>query len=128
MARITQFSSSLPRPAGPYSHAAGSVGTVYSSGQGGANSHGELSADVATQFAQCFENVLAALVAGGACETDVVKVNVYLAALENFPAMNEAYAAAFTDPYPARTTVYVTLPAGMLIEVDAVAITQESNS
>ncbi|MEO8908423.1 MAG: Rid family hydrolase [Microbacteriaceae bacterium] len=124
MVRITQVSSTLPRPAGPYSHAAGFAGIVYSAGQGGADAGGELPADVATQFAQCFENVLAALAAGGASEKDVVKVNVYLTALENFAAMNEAYAAAFSDPYPARTTVYVTLPAGMLIEVDATAITR----
>ncbi|WP_308467239.1 RidA family protein [Rathayibacter soli] len=125
MTRRTQVSSTLPRPAGPYSHSASVGGIVYSAGQGGADAAGTLSTDAGTQFTQCFENVLAALAAGGASETDIVKVTVYLTDLDNFTAMNTAYAAAFSDPYPARTTVYVTLPVGMLIEVDATAITQE---
>jgi 2-iminobutanoate/2-iminopropanoate deaminase len=39
--------------------------------------------------------------------------------------MNEIYDAWFSKvegPYPARTTVYVGLPAGLLIEIDALAV------
>jgi enamine deaminase RidA (YjgF/YER057c/UK114 family) len=35
--------------------------------------------------------------------------------------MNEAYERFFTAPYPARTTVYVGLPPGFLVEIDALA-------
>lgn len=122
MARTTTMSGKLPEPAGPYSHAVGDGRTVYSSGQGGAAADGTLSKDVAEQCAQCFSNVLVALAAGGADETDVVKVTVYLTDTNDFAEMNAAYASAFSDPYPARTTVYVTLPTGMAIEVDAIAI------
>ncbi len=126
MARTTTMSNELPRPAGPYSHAVGDGRTVYSSGQGGASADGILSDDVAAQCAQCFSNVLVALASSGAHETDVVKVTVYLTDTKDFAVMNAAYAAAFSDPYPARTTVYVTLPSGMAIEVDAIAIIKES--
>nr|WP_244202713.1 RidA family protein [Streptomyces rhizosphaericus] len=35
--------------------------------------------------------------------------------------MNEAYTAAVGKPFPARTTVYMQLPPGVLVEVDALA-------
>lgn len=123
MARMTTMSKELPEPAGPYSHAVSGGRAVYSSGQGGARPDGTISADVSEQCVQCFSNVLVALEAGGASEADVVKVTVYLTDTNDFAAMNAAYAAAFSDPYPARTTVYVTLPSGMAIEVDAIAVT-----
>lgn len=126
MARRTAMGDGLPPAAGPYSHVAMSARTIYSSGQGGADATGRLDADIAVQCGQCFANVFAALAAGGASERDVVKMTVYLTAIEHFPAMNEAYAKAFTAPYPARTTVYVALPPGMLIEADAIAVTQEA--
>ncbi len=125
MARVTSMSDDLPEPAGPYSHAVGDSTTVYSSGQGGASADGTLSSDVSEQCTQCFANVLGALAAGGAAETDVVKITVYLTDTSHFADMNRAYAAAFSHPYPARTTVYVTLPPGMAIEVDAIAIIKE---
>lgn len=47
---------------------------------------------------------------------------MYLTDTQYFAAMNEVYRSYFDEPFPARTTVYVTLPAGMLIEVDALAV------
>jgi 2-iminobutanoate/2-iminopropanoate deaminase len=32
------------------------------------------------------------------------------------------YAEAFAEPYPTRTTVYVGLPEGLLVEIDALAV------
>ena len=127
MARSTAMGEGLPPAAGPYSHVAMSAGVVYSSGQGGADATGRLDADIAVQCSQCFANVFAALAAGRRLRAGRrTKMTVYLTAVEHFPAMNEAYAKAFTEPYPARTTVYVSLPPGMLIEADAIAVTQEA--
>jgi 2-iminobutanoate/2-iminopropanoate deaminase len=123
MTRTTSTAAGLPRPAGPYSHVAGSGGVWFASGQAGADSEGRLASGIAAQSQQCFANLLAAAGAAGATEQDVVKVTVYLTDVADFAAMNEAYAATFSSPYPARTTVYVTLPPGMLIEADVVAIT-----
>jgi 2-iminobutanoate/2-iminopropanoate deaminase len=113
----------LPRPAGPYSHVVGVGGLHFTSGQAGADSEGRLASGIAAQSKQCFANLLTAVAAAGATERDVVKVNVYLTDVADFAAMNDVYAATFTAPYPARTTVYVTLPPGMRIEADVVALT-----
>ena len=123
MTRGTATAPGLPRPAGPYSHVAGVAGVRFASGQAGADSEGRLADGIAAQARQCFQNLLTAIRAAGAGEGDVVKVNVYLTDVADFAAMNEEYAAAFSSPYPARTTVYVTLPPGMLIEADVVAVT-----
>jgi len=122
MTRGTTTAPGLPRPAGPYSHVAGAGGIHFASGQAGADAEGRLADGIAAQSQQCFQNLLTAIEAAGLSETDVVKVNVFLTEVGDFAAMNEAYAAAFSSPYPARTTVYVTLPPGMLIEADVVAV------
>lgn len=52
---------------------------------------------------------------------DVLKVSCFLADLADFPGFNEAYREYFEEPYPVRTTVGVTLPPGLLVEIDVVA-------
>ena len=52
---------------------------------------------------------------------DVVKVNAYLADLADFPGYNQVYVEFFDAPYPARTSVQAGLPAGVLVEIEAVA-------
>jgi enamine deaminase RidA (YjgF/YER057c/UK114 family) len=54
-------------------------------------------------------------------------LRVYLTDVEHFAEMNEIYDAYFaeqglTAPPAARTTVYVGLPPGLLIEIDALAV------
>ena len=51
----------------------------------------------------------------------MIKVNAFLTDLGNFPAFNEVYREYFEEPYPARSTVGVSLPAGILVEIEAVA-------
>jgi len=77
---------------------------------------------VADQTAQAMRNVLEVLSAGGATMDDVVMIRIYLTDTAHFAEMNQAYQAFLTDPYPARTTVYVGLPAGLLVEIDALAV------
>ena len=62
------------------------------------------------------------LEAGGASFDDVVMCRVYLTDTAHFGELNEAYGEFVTEPYPARTTVYVGLPAGLLVEIDALAV------
>jgi 2-iminobutanoate/2-iminopropanoate deaminase len=128
MPRVAATSDALPTPAGPYSPSVRCGPWVYTAGQGGATPEGVLLEGIEAQTAQCLDNVLAAVSASGATEADVMKLTVYLTDTEHFAAMNQVYAAKFSAPYPARTTVYVELPAGMLIEVDAVACTAEGLS
>ncbi|WP_328915793.1 MULTISPECIES: RidA family protein [unclassified Streptomyces] len=70
-------------------------------------------------------NVRAVLEAGGASWEDVVMVRVYLTDTGHFAELNEiynAYFAGLTQAPAARTTVYVGLPAGLLVEIDALAV------
>ena len=77
------------------------------------------------QTLQTLANVGAVLREGGASWEDVVMVRVYLTDTGHFAEFNEIYDDHFADlagPPPARTTVYVGLPAGLLVEIDALAV------
>lgn len=77
---------------------------------------------VGEQTRQSMRNVLSVLAAAGASESDVVMLRVYLTDTTHFAEMNDAYREFLSEPYPARTTVYVGLPAGLLVEIDALAV------
>jgi 2-iminobutanoate/2-iminopropanoate deaminase len=121
------FTENAPRPLGPYSQAIVAGDTVYVAGQGGFDpASGKLmNASFEEEATRTFENVKAILEAAGATTNDVVKVNVYLADLNNFRAMNEIYKSYFGEDYPARATVGSALLAGTQIEVDCIAVIGE---
>ena len=125
MTRTTVSDPHAPAPVGPYSHAAlGTDGTVFLSGQTPIDpTTGKLlDGDVAAQTRQVFANLVSVLAAAGRTLDDVIKVNVYLIDMDDFTAMNSAYAATFSAPYPARTTVAVAgLPLGARVEIELVA-------
>src|ERR1044072_3967017 len=93
-------------------------------GQVGMNpATGELAGDtVAAQTRQVLANVSSVLAAGGASWDDVVMLRVYLTDTAHFAELNETYAELVPHPFPARTTIYVGLPAGLLVEIDALAV------
>jgi 2-iminobutanoate/2-iminopropanoate deaminase len=70
---------------------------------------------------------LAALLAGkGSAMADVAKTTVFLTDIADFAAMNEVYASAFGDRFPARSAVAVAaLPLGACFEVEAWAYRPE---
>ncbi|WP_432194893.1 RidA family protein [Streptomyces sp. bgisy027] len=79
------------------------------------------------QTLQTLANVEAILQEGGASWDDVMMIRVYLTDVAHFAEMNDLYNTYFgeqglTQPPAARTTVYVGLPAGLLIEIDALAV------
>ncbi|MFI8961134.1 RidA family protein [Streptomyces sp. NPDC053493] len=79
------------------------------------------------QMLQTLANVKAILEEGGAGWDDVMMMRVYLTDVDHFAEMNEIYNAYFEDqnlkaPASARTTVYVGLPEGLLVEIDALAV------
>ncbi|MFJ6982111.1 MULTISPECIES: RidA family protein [unclassified Streptomyces] len=79
------------------------------------------------QTLQTLANVKAILTEGGASWDDVMMIRVYLTDVAHFPELNELYNAYFdeqglTQPPAARTTVYVGLPPGLLVEIDALAV------
>jgi len=75
------------------------------------------------QAQQVLANVTARLEEHGGSLADVVKCTVYLTDMADFDEFNRHYAAAFAEPYPARTAVAVAaLPFGVRVEVDAFAV------
>ena len=109
---------------GPYSHAVSAAGLLFLSGQTATDAATRAlpTGGAAQQTRQCFKNLLAVLVAAGATLEQVVEVRVYLTDMNDFKAMNAAYAEFFTAPYPARTTIGVaSLPLGARVEIGMVA-------
>ncbi|MFE5126418.1 RidA family protein [Streptomyces sp. NPDC056669] len=77
------------------------------------------------QTLQTLRNVQAVLEEGGASWEDAMMVRVYLTDTGHFAEFNEIYNEFFADlkeAPAARTTVYVGLPAGLLVEIDALAV------
>lgn len=109
---------------GPYSHGVDADGLIFLSGQTPLDhATGRLVAGgIGAQTGQCFQNLKAVLEAAGLTLGDVQKVNVFLADMNDFAAMNEVYARQFTAPYPARTTIGVAgLPLGAQVEIEMIA-------
>ena len=112
----------MTTPIGPYSPLVRAGDWLVSSGQMGLVD-GRLVDGVAAQTTQALENVGALLDGHGASLGDVVKTLVFLADMGDFAAMNDAYAAAFGDHRPARSTVGVAaLPMGALVEIEVWAM------
>lgn len=116
--------SLAPQAIGPYSQAIRAAGLLFCSGQipldpaSGALVEG----GIAAQTARVLDNVTAVLAAARLTTADVVRTTVFLAAMEDFAAMNEVYAGYFGDAPPARSTVAVKgLPKGALVEIEVVA-------
>lgn len=72
-----------------------------------------------------FDYLRQLLEAAGASVSEVITVRIYLAREEDFPVMNEIFDKVFGEVRPARTTIWVHLPGGLLIEADALAVIGE---
>lgn len=122
MSKRTIQPEGVARPKAPYSAVVVDGGLVYTAGQVAFDEQGELVAGgIEEQTRRALENVTACLRAAGAELADVLKVNAYLADLGDFAGFNTVYGEFFSEPYPARTTVGVALPPGLLVEIEAVA-------
>ncbi len=118
-----------PAAIGTYSQAVKIDQTVYLSGQ--------IPLDPATmeivaggireEIHRVFKNLTAVCEAAGGALQDIVKLNIYLVDLGNFPIVNEIMAEYFAEPYPARAAIGVAaLPKGVGVEMDAVMVLEQS--
>ncbi len=112
----------VPLPAGAYSPAARAGDFLHASGQVPRNlrTGAVVGTTVEEQAHQVIANLEEVLAAGGATLDDVVSTVIYLTNEEDWGAVNDIWKAAFTAPYPSRTTVGARLR-GILIEISAVA-------
>jgi 2-iminobutanoate/2-iminopropanoate deaminase len=114
-----------PAAIGPYSQAMRVGAFVFASGQIPLDpkTGALVSGTVADETRQVLANLAAVLEAAGSSLDRVVKTTVYLTDLDDFAAMNDAYAAAFGACRPARATVQVArLPRGARVEIDAIGM------
>jgi 2-iminobutanoate/2-iminopropanoate deaminase len=111
---------SAPPVAGPYSPAVRAGDWLVLAGQVGFDAASASIPDgAAAQTRQALANVAAVLGDCRATLRDVVKTTVFVTDLGEFAAVNAAYAEAFGDHRPARSTVEVAaLPAGAAVEIE----------
>jgi reactive intermediate/imine deaminase len=112
-----------PQAIGTYSQAVKTGSTVYLSGQIPLipETMEMLDGDIKQQIHQVFQNLQAVAKAAGGGLSDVVKLNVFLADLSDFPYVNEVMAEYFQQPYPARAAIGVAaLPKDAAVEMDAI--------
>jgi 2-iminobutanoate/2-iminopropanoate deaminase len=111
------------RPVAHYSPVVVAGPWLIVSGQVGLKDGSLVDGGVAGQTTQAIANLEALLAEHGAQLTDVVKTTVFMVDIENFGAVNGAYAAAFGEHRPARSAIAVAgLPVGALVEVEAWAL------
>ncbi len=114
----------VPKTIGPYSPGVRAGDFLYVSGQAGIDpTTGEPAGEtIAEQARQSMRNVEAVLRAGGSRPELVVNVTVLVADVSAFGEVNDVFAETFpTDP-PARMTMQVPLPLGLLISIGCVAL------
>ncbi len=125
MTRTAHLVNAAPKPRGPYSHAVSAGGLLATAGASGIRPGQEwnpVSDDVAEQARQALSNLAVILEDAGASFHDVIRTGIYLTDPAHYGPVNEVYREMLPEPFPARTTVYVGLPPGILVEIDMLAV------
>lgn len=109
---------------GPYSQAIIHEGLIYVSGQIALDpeTNAPVLGTIEEQSALALENLKIILEEAGSSMDKLIRVNVYLASIDDYPKFNEVYENFFTTDLPARTCLAVSgIPLGAKVEIDAVA-------
>jgi reactive intermediate/imine deaminase len=125
MAKTIIHTTDAPQAIGTYSQAVKVDNTVYISGQIPLDpaSMEVVEGGIEAEITRVFDNLKAVANASGGSLADVVKLNIFLIDLGNFPIVNEIMAQYFKEPYPARAAIgVVALPKGVGVEMDAVLV------
>ena len=123
MTKLIIETNKAPQAIGTYSQAVKVNSTVYLSGQIPLipETMEVIEGDISVQIKQVFDNLKAVAEAAGGDFFDIVKLNVFLTDLSDFPIVNEIMSEYFSKPYPARAVVGVAaLPKGVSVEMDAI--------
>jgi 2-iminobutanoate/2-iminopropanoate deaminase len=123
--------SEAPGAIGPYSQAVGSGSFLFCSGQIPLDpKSGQIvPGDIAAQTRRVLDNIAAVLKAENLTFDNVVKTTIFLTNLGDFQTVNEIYGSYFKQDPPARSTVQVAaLPKGANVEIEVIAIADQSGS
>lgn len=110
-----------PKPLPPYSKTRETDSLVFTAGHIGRSAGGQMSSGLHAQTTLALQNLEDSLQSHGLTRANVVRTTVYLADMAHWEEMNEPYRTFFDEPFPARSTISVGLPANVLIEIDAIA-------
>lgn len=127
MKREAIATDKAPAAAGAYSQAICTEGLVFTAGQIALDpATGELVGveDVQAQARRVMDNLREILQASGSRLENVVKATLFLTEIDDFPTVNQVYAAYFegTEP-PARSAVQVAgLPRGAKVKIEMIAL------
>ncbi|MCP5003878.1 MAG: RidA family protein [Planctomycetes bacterium] len=116
--------NNAPGAIGPYSQAIGCDNLLFVSGQIPIDpGSGEVvKGGINEQTIQVLKNLNGILEASGTYMQNVLRTTVFLVNMDDYAAVNEAYAQFFPDDAPARSTIQVSrLPKDVKIEIDAIA-------
>jgi reactive intermediate/imine deaminase len=125
MAKEIIQTDKAPQAIGTYSQAVKIDNTVYLSGQIPLipETMEIVDGGISDEIHRVFQNLRAVCQAAGGDLGDIVKLNIFLTDLANFPTVNEVMAEYFSEPYPARAAIGVAaLPKGVGVEMDAVMV------
>jgi len=117
--------ASAPEAIGTYSQAIKVDQTVYLSGQIPLvpETMVLISDDIGEQIEQVLRNLTSVAQAAGGELKDIVKLNIFLTDMADFPVVNEKMDRFFSQPYPARAAIGVAaLPKNSRVEMDAVMV------
>ncbi|MBE9564726.1 MAG: RidA family protein [Proteobacteria bacterium] len=123
MAKEIISTDKAPQAIGTYSQAVKVGTTVYLSGQIPLipETMEMVDGDIKLQIHRVFQNLTAVANAAGGDLSDIVKLNIFLTDLSNFPHVNKVMAEYFQQPYPARAAIGVSaLPKDAGVEMDGV--------
>ena len=127
MTKEAIHAADAPQAIGIYSQAIKCDKLVFLSGQIGLDPKSMTLVDggFEHQLTQVISNLIQVAKAASGSLSDIVKVNVYLTDIVNFPKVNEIMEQYFSKPYPARAVVEVSgLPKGALVEIEAYMVLQ----
>ena len=105
----TSTPAGTPSPIGPYSHVARAGSFIVIGGVAGVDpTTGDLAGpDVAAQTRMILQSFAVMLHSAGSDLEHVIHINVFLADMKDFEAMNAAYAEGMGNHRPARTVIGV---------------------
>ena len=122
------FTQKAPEPIGPYSQAVRVGNLLFVSGQVPLDpSTGEMvQGDITVLTRRVMDSIISILSAADMTSTQIVKTNIYLADINDFSEMNNAYSAYFNEGIPpARAAVQpAKLPKDARIEIEVIASTE----
>ena len=97
-------------------------GLIFISGQGANDGGAVQGADIEAHTRKVMENIKRIVESGGGTMDSILQLNVFLATLEDYEAMNKVYDTYFPNGGPARMTVAVAgVPGHSRVEINGIA-------